>query len=61
MTYHQYTITSEVDHDILIAFMAQEGFDSFADGEGATFFAYRSSKEHQQAEQFLQELAYVLS
>ena len=56
MTYNQYRITSDADHDILIAFLAEDGFDSFSEGEGNSFYGYRSSKEHAQAAQCLQQL-----
>lgn len=56
MTYNQYTITSEFDHEVLIAFLAEDGFDSFSEGEGNVFYAYRSSNDHNKAEQCLKEL-----
>lgn len=56
MIYNQYVLTSEADHDILIAFLAEDGFDSFSEGEQGTLVTYRKQSEHEQAETFLAEL-----
>lgn len=56
MIYNQYAIITDVDHDIIIAFLAEDGFDSFSQEADHTLFAYRSSKEHAEAELCLQRL-----
>ncbi|PHI20861.1 50S ribosomal protein L11 methyltransferase [Lewinellaceae bacterium SD302] len=56
-SYNKYTIESATDHDILIAFLAEENFDSFSEGETDNqLITYRLAEEHEAALAYLGEL-----
>lgn len=56
-SYHQYSIVSDTDHDILVAFLAEENFDSFSEGASPNeLITYRLAEEHEAAVDYLKEL-----
>lgn len=48
--YHEFSIRSDTDHDILIAFLADCGFEAFSEGENGILLGYRSSNQRIEAE-----------